>query len=156
MKKTFGAFLPLFLFLVLFSVPSVSIARLNRHVDAGKLNALPSFGKLPLSFVQNRGQVNRGASFYLKGRQGTIYFTNQAIVYDLTSSVSTLAPKGPKGKRQKPEHLSFTLRPVGANKCVKLFAKNRLPGKVNYPAHRAGHLKTALTALEISLVHDGT
>jgi len=31
-----------------------------------------------------------------------------------------------------------------------------LTKEVNYPAHRAGHLKTILTVLETALVHDDT
>jgi len=42
---------------------------------------------------------------------------------------------------------------INAENNAKLL---RIIRRVNYPAHRAGHLKTALTALEISLVHDGT
>jgi len=37
---------------------------------------------------------------------------------------------------------------------VLLLASGLLQARVNYPAHRAGHLKTILAVLETSLVRD--
>jgi hypothetical protein len=49
--------------------------------DQVKLQA--EYGGLPLSFIKNQGQVDEQVLYYLKGREGTIYFTKSGIVYDL-------------------------------------------------------------------------
>ncbi|HQO77789.1 MAG TPA: hypothetical protein PLG17_04675, partial [Thermodesulfobacteriota bacterium] len=45
-----------------------------------KVELMQSCGKLPLSFVENQGQVNQRALYYLKGRERTIYFTKEKII----------------------------------------------------------------------------
>jgi hypothetical protein len=49
--------------------------------DQVKLQA--DYGGLPLAFIKNQGQVDEQVLYYLKGREGTIYFTKSGIVYDL-------------------------------------------------------------------------
>jgi large repetitive protein len=49
--------------------------------DKVKLQA--DYGGLPLAFIKNQGQANEEVLYYLKGREGTIYFTKKGIVYDL-------------------------------------------------------------------------
>jgi len=41
------------------------------------------YGNLPLAFIKNQGQVDKEVLYYLKGREGAIYFTKSGIVYDL-------------------------------------------------------------------------
>jgi hypothetical protein len=131
MKKVFGIFLSLFLSLAFLSCSSVSNVHPVKPDDPSTLRVLGSYGKLPLWFVENRGQVDKRVSYYLQGRQGTICFTKEAIVYHLTSAK---APPS-KGAEQKPkevERLSFALKPIGAREDARLIAAERLPGKVNY------------------------
>jgi len=33
-----------------------------------------SYAKLPLSFIENKGQAGNNASYYLNGKEGTIFF----------------------------------------------------------------------------------
>jgi hypothetical protein len=132
MKKAFGLFLTLSLsWLVLTPFP-LSTAHSARPDDPAKLKMLKSYGRLPLSFVENKGQVDKKVSFYLKGSQGTIYFTKEAIIYDLISG----EPRPSKGEERRTakevKRLSFTLEPVGAREGVRLIANERLPGRVNY------------------------
>ncbi|WAC08668.1 MAG: hypothetical protein OS130_05610 [Thermodesulfobacteriota bacterium] len=49
--------------------------------DQVKLQA--NYASLPLAFIKNEGQVDEQILYYLKGREGTIYFTKSGIVYDL-------------------------------------------------------------------------
>ncbi len=125
-KAHFSATLLLVLFFLGFSSalsPSIKIER------ASKLKVLASYGKLPLSFIENRGQVREEAFYYVKGRQGSIYFTREGIVYDLFSD-AVLPPKAMHNTETR--RLSFTLKLTGANEGVMVIGLNELPGKAHY------------------------
>ena len=42
-----------------------------------------SYSKLPLSFVENRGQVDEQAKFVIRGPRGSAFFANDGVVFDL-------------------------------------------------------------------------
>ena len=42
--------------------------------------------KLPLSFIENRGQVSDDTEFMIKTTQATIYFTPSEVLFSLVSS----------------------------------------------------------------------
>ena len=46
---------------------------------------LESFGKLPLYFVENRGQLDSRVDYYIQGRDKTIYFTPGGVTFALRS-----------------------------------------------------------------------
>jgi hypothetical protein len=131
MRKAFGVFLSLSLPLVLLSTPCPSNVCSVKPDDSSRLRVLGSYGKLPLSFVENKGQVDKRVSYYLRRGQGTIFFTKKAIVYDLISGESPILREA-KGRTKEAARLSFTLEPIGAHEDVRLVARNRLPGKTNY------------------------
>jgi YD repeat-containing protein len=100
-----------------------------------KLNA--EYGGLPLAFIKNQGQVDEQVLYYLKGREGTIYFTKSGIVYDLIKKdvgAPVPAPNDPVSSTQDQtfSRLSFTLKPQGANADVQVIPQDELPGKINY------------------------
>src|SRR4030042_6829325 len=67
-----------------------------------KLNA--EYGGLPLAFIKNQGQVDEEVLYYLKGREGTIYFTKSGIVYDLIRKEARSQETGDVGaQRAVPE-----------------------------------------------------
>ena len=129
MKKLFTVSLIVFLLMIFLSTLSISAPLPEEPDTATKLKVIDSFGKLPLSFTENRGQINNLVSHYLKGRGGTIYFTKESIVYKL---LSEKVPHARDRRSKKSRRLSFTLRPLGAEKTVKLLSQKRLPGRVNY------------------------
>jgi len=131
MRKAFPVFVIFSLSLVFLSTLCLSKAHSGKPDDAARLKVMESYGDLPLSFIENRGQVGKEVSFYLNGERGTIYFTREAIVYDLISPKS-LASNPAEKKPREAEHLSFTLKPIGAYEDVRLVARNRLPWKANY------------------------
>ena len=42
------------------------------------------FGKIPLQFIPNEGQVEGPAAFYVQGRQTTIYFAAEGLTFVLS------------------------------------------------------------------------
>ena len=54
-----------------------------------------SFGKLPLYFIENQGQLAGDAAFYVKGSDKILYFTSEGVTFALTSK------QGEDGGRQQ-------------------------------------------------------
>jgi len=97
--------------------------------DSARTRVAESYGKLPLSFIENRGHLDDRVLYYLKGSQGMIYFTREGIVYDLASGVATRS-KGTAPSLIK--HHAFSMKLLGANKMVRLYAQDKLPGTMSY------------------------
>src|ERR1051326_1347062 len=45
-----------------------------------------AFGQLPLSFIENRGQLDAQVAYYLQGSDKTIYFTAEGLTFSLTGT----------------------------------------------------------------------
>lgn len=58
--------------------------------DQTRARAAESFGKLPLYFVENRGQLDKRVGYYVQGSDKTIYFTNKGLTFlnDVTSLIN--------------------------------------------------------------------
>jgi hypothetical protein len=44
----------------------------------------PNFGKMPLYFIPNQGQMDAQVAYYLQGKDKTIYFTSEGLMYVLS------------------------------------------------------------------------
>ncbi|TFG92057.1 MAG: hypothetical protein E4H15_04550 [Syntrophobacterales bacterium] len=78
-RGVFVVALVLFLFSVSF--PAVSGAGVPDTADQERI--LKTYGKLPLYFIKNKGQVDPKVRFYIKTSDQTLYFTDEGIVFDL-------------------------------------------------------------------------
>jgi hypothetical protein len=56
---------------------------LDPHREA---RATSAFGKLPLYFVENRGQTDPSVAYYIQGRDRSIYFTNKGFILTMADS----------------------------------------------------------------------
>jgi hypothetical protein len=60
-------------------------------VSAGvqtKARLQEAYGKLPLYFIENRGQFDTQVAYYVQGRDTSVYFTSQGLTFALTSTDS--------------------------------------------------------------------
>ena len=63
---------------------------------------LGHFGKLPLYFIENQGQSDARVAYYLQGRDTSVYFTSDAVLFALS------APNMPEREPESPfEPVSF-------------------------------------------------
>jgi hypothetical protein len=73
-----------------------------------------AFDKLPLYFVENRGQADAQASYYVQGRDKTIYFTDQGLTFVLDGQQNGVAPQPASFNLQSairnPQALRWALR----------------------------------------------
>jgi hypothetical protein len=88
-------------------------------------SVLEAYGKLPLLFIENQGQVDEAVSYYVQASGQTIYFTKKNIVFDLIRSggaeVDTTA-----------ERLVFSLDFLGANSQLDIVNSGKDDAVVNY------------------------
>ncbi|MDR3568215.1 MAG: SBBP repeat-containing protein [Syntrophobacteraceae bacterium] len=102
-------------------------------------------GRLPLYFIENRGQVNSRAKFYETGPGHTTFFTRKGVVLSLCRGDGKVNRKGQLGAKPRgfptrspagsvaghqSSYLSIGM--VGMNKDVRILAEDAQPGKVNY------------------------
>jgi hypothetical protein len=135
MKKLFLIFLVLFSFTIVLISDCFSALNSKTSATSSKLNAFRSYEKQPLSFIENQGQVNNTVCYYSKGKNGSIYFTKDAIVYDLLSPLQEKDKNSSmleQDKQKACNRFTFTIKPVGANRDVRLYAKDKTSGRVNY------------------------
>lgn len=68
---------------VLFISTSTALLSATSVESEGDARMAASFGKLPLYFIENRGQMNESVSYYVQGSDKTIYFTAEGITFAL-------------------------------------------------------------------------
>lgn len=112
----------------------------TKTAEVQKAQVVQAYGKLPLSFTENRGQVAEPVRFYIRGSRGTVYFTPQEVVYDVVERISRPDRKRPgeRGPETAEPDTAVRRRGVvvrmrleGADPEVTLEGVDELPGKVN-------------------------
>ncbi len=123
----------------------------NKEMTAEeKDRVLESYGKLPLYFTENRGQLDSRVSYYSKLPGHSVYFTRDKIVFELTRRQAAKEngelriENGEKGKagdrrpgvnvqdKDSIERLVFTLSLENSKANPFIRGEDKQKGKVNY------------------------
>ena len=107
---------------------------------AAKAQVDKNYGKLPLSFIRNDGQMDEKVEYYERGSGHSMYFTGEGVYLELISSreseASTSQSPNQVVQSARPDDLvgrkTIKLSPIGANKNPKIIADGMQKGKVNY------------------------
>ena len=97
-----------------------------------------AYGKLPLCFIENQGQVDSRVKFYIKRPGQTLYFTENGIVFDLfrRENIDRERAGGPEKDRLRPgeklERLVFRLGFENAREGVLIEGLDRQEGSINF------------------------
>jgi hypothetical protein len=104
-----------------------------------------SFGKLPLYFIENRGQEDSRVAFSVRGRETTLYLTSQGLTFVLSGSAPprqdarvkkvSFSPGrgGAKGEETRSmRRWVVKLDFVGANPEVKPEGREPMPAVISY------------------------
>jgi hypothetical protein len=78
---------------------------------------LDAYAKLPLAFVENRGQTDARVRYYAQGNRRAFYLTREEVMLSLEKETRGLA---------------LALRFLGSNPGVVVEGEERAPGEVNY------------------------
>jgi len=111
------------------SVPSVPPAAAPGSVS--KAEVAEGYGRLPLFFTQNQGQVDPQVKFYTRGLGHAIFFTPEAMVLSLNRASGDVERHAGQKKGAGNQAL-VQLRPQGIRPGVEILATDPLPGKVNH------------------------
>ena len=151
MKTRLGSSVLTAIFLFLFSVVFLSISGAAAPGKADKESILEAYGKLPLYFIENKGQLDPRVRFYVKTSGQTLHFTDEGIVFDLFRSEKEAgqgtesAEKGRQTPGAKIERLVFNLVFENAQKGVLIKGLDRQDAGINYfIGHDRTQWKTAI------------
>lgn len=120
--------------------------------NLGETAALPrletNYGRMPLYFIENRGQVDKKVKYYAVGRGHTLFFTREGVVLSLARPAKAaweetpgsvgLGPTGRLARQGRQEGTApviasvVRVTPVGIKKNVKIKALQPQKCKVNY------------------------
>jgi hypothetical protein len=101
--------------LVLVPAASGSAARSVLPASGAKLRA--AYGKLPLAFVENRGQTDARIRYQAEAAGASFSFTETSALFSFT-----------EGRKRVALELSF----AGGNRSPRIEAAGALPGRLNY------------------------
>jgi hypothetical protein len=101
---------------------------------------IAGYGKLPLSFEENRGQADARVKFLSRGRGYGLFLTSNEAVLELRKSsvvsgqlsVGTQQNFPIENRQSKIENQAVRLRLEGAKPDAEVIGRDELPGKVNY------------------------
>jgi len=104
----------------------------EKVVDARTAKA---YGKLPLSFVENKGQLDKRVRYAIHGPRASAFFRNDGITFDLWEAGRRARRDIKAWKPSKPgmrKHAVLKLTFKGADPDCLVKGMDQLPGKVNY------------------------
>lgn len=103
-----------------------------------------NFGRLPLFFIENLGQLDERVKFYAQGYGNNLYFTRDGLTVEVarpaaksTDTADGMKPSGPGCLTEKkmappPVKEVVHLHPMGMRPEAKLEAQDLQAGKINY------------------------
>ena len=104
------------------------------------LNVSPNYGRIPLYFVPNEGQVDKRALFYAKTPKYTLWLTKEGLIFDSTRRIKKESTKSirqnPRNKNT-PEDFTYDrdvsrMIFVNANRSPEVIPMDDTEHKVNY------------------------
>jgi len=101
--------------------------------SATKAKVAERFGRLPLRFESNEGQVDRAVKFLSHGPGYDLFLTaNEAVLSLRKPRASEKNSLQPPAAGETREGFVLRLQMIGANAAAQVEGQEQLPGKVNY------------------------
>jgi len=114
----------------------------GKTTEAARHNALKAYGRIPLYFIKNTGQVDGSVRYYEKGPSHATFFTDDGLVLSLSRNEektkghsipagrvdNEATTRGSRRTTTEAVRLSF----VGRRKDAAITAERKMPGRVNY------------------------
>ena len=96
----------------------------GKELDARRAKVVEAYGRLPLFFIQNDGQLDKKVKFYEKASNSAMYLTEEGVY------VSLVKQDGKKDTKTEARLIKLSF--LGGNPNPEIVAEGRLEGKVNY------------------------
>ena len=104
-----------------------------------------AYGKLPLSFEANQGQIDSEVKFLSRGSGYSLFLTSNEAVLSLKPSCENFSPQSTRRTQRKEDSVVsvpsvvksvddavLRMKLVGANPAAQVTGLEKLPGKSNY------------------------
>ncbi|MBW7957020.1 MAG: SBBP repeat-containing protein [Deltaproteobacteria bacterium] len=118
---------------------SKSFSQIRNEAPAEEIARVQeSYGKIPLYFIKNDGQVPKKIKFYEKGSGHATFFANDGVYLSLTRAKEERRPdvrrheNSPEIISKEFETESIKLSLLGAHRAPKITAEDEQTGKINY------------------------
>ena len=108
-----------------------SISRSAWMNQSSETRPIESYGKLPLSFEENRGQTDSQVKFLSRSSGYNLFLTSTQAVFRFREPDSGSGSEATQG-RQNPASASLRMKLRGANPAPRIAGADQLPGKANY------------------------
>ena len=102
----------------------------------GGISADRDFGKMPLYFIENQGQLDKEVGFYVQGSDKTLYFTPRGVTFVMA---------GKKAESEETQRWVVKLDFVGANPDVRPRGEARQEAVISYFKGKPGDWKKGLS-----------
>ncbi|UCH51825.1 MAG: SBBP repeat-containing protein [Chloroflexota bacterium] len=133
LRKTILSSVVLLILILMVVYPLSDLMPRNRSIAtaalATKENIQEAYGKLPLLFIQNQGQLDESVEYYVKSPSQTLYFTKESIVFDLTPNNQAAASATADSQADR---LVFSLDFLGASSNPSIEGTDKDGAVVNY------------------------
>jgi len=126
------------------SVAPVS-GRILSGSPAANLQAMDDFGRLPVYFIANKGQLDDRVAYYIQGKDRTLYFTSEGITFvisnakevmdssrPLDSGRQTQTEANPEPEINAPERYVVKLDFVGADPGARPEGQEQTEAVISY------------------------
>ena len=114
----------LYLFLAVVSLLAISLPAISASQSA-KDRATKAYGQMPLSFIENRGQLDQRVKYVISGPQASAFFTRTGVTLDMIQRQTD-----PKAKTIK--HVALMMEFAGASPECSVMGTGELSSKYNF------------------------
>jgi uncharacterized repeat protein (TIGR01451 family) len=119
--------------------------------------------KLPLYFIENRGQIDARVAYYVEGRDTSLYFTSRGVTFDLRSEKNRLpssesSSSSDRLKASDPvstgSHYALKLDFIGAQREAKPVGHNMASAVISYLKGSRDRWQTGLKTYKTIIYND--
>ncbi|MGE5341638.1 MAG: SBBP repeat-containing protein [Candidatus Omnitrophota bacterium] len=133
-----------FLILGVMAILSSDMPSAKREISPNKITDVTidkNFGKMPLYFIPNHGQLDQRVFFHIRGKEKTIYFTSEGVTFALS-------------QKSKQKRWIIQLEFVGARKDVKPVSLEDTGTVISYFKGTQSEWKTGMSAASKIMYRD--
>jgi hypothetical protein len=110
-----------------------------------KARARAAPGRLPIYFIENRGQVDPRVAYYIQGRDTTVYFTPDGVTLTLTDEGGRSARAPARGAATLGMRWAVKQEFLGASPAARATGKKPTRAVISYFKGRRAEWRTALS-----------
>lgn len=142
--------------LLIFLIGSKIFAGIDSQPGKSATGVAPA--KTRVFFIENRGQHDDKVKYYLRGAHGSVFFTQEEVVFSFCRKEERRPQKRGKTTGKDDEtsaaRLVFRFKFDGANPQPVIIGQKKLPGKINYFVGSRENWKSSIPTFEEVLYQD--